>query len=111
MAGKGGVVQIPWYATVLRGDTFQEALAEIAPVALRYGGTAYSVTRSRDDMYKFQQSATFERYEDFLSYWEGPEFQRFRITYGGWFQIPVIYGWHDEVCSGATHFASDSAHI
>ena len=110
MAGKGGVVQIPWYATVLRGDTFQDALAEIAPVAIKYGATAYSVTRSRDDRYRFLQSATFERYEDFLSYWEGPEFQNFRITFGGWFQIPVMYGWNDEVCSGSTHFAAEAIH-
>ena len=108
MAGKGGVVQIPWYATVLRHDTFQEALAELGPVALKYGATAYSITRNRDDRYKFLQSAKFERYEDFTAYWEGPEFQEFRIRYGGWFHIPVLYSWNDEICAGETRFA-DSA--
>ncbi|MEI6446292.1 MAG: hypothetical protein WCO96_00260 [Actinomycetes bacterium] len=105
MAGKGGIVQIPWYATVLRHHTFEDAIAEIAPVALKYGATAYSVTRNRDDRYKFLQSATFERYDDFTAYWEGPEFQEFRFRFGGWFQIPVLYSWNDDVCSGETRFA------
>ena len=55
-----GSVQIPWYATVLRGDKLAEALQEIAPVALRYNATSFAVYRSRDDRYKFLQMATFE---------------------------------------------------
>ena len=55
-----GVVQIPWYATLFRGDQFEAAVAEIAPVAMRYGATDYIVYRNRDDMYKFMQCATFE---------------------------------------------------
>ena len=50
-----GVVQIPWYATLFRGDQFADALEEIAPVAMRYGATEYRVYRNRDDMYKFIQ--------------------------------------------------------
>ena len=50
-----GVVHIPWYATLFRGDKFEEALEEIAPLALRYGATDYAVYRSRDDRYKFLQ--------------------------------------------------------
>ena len=34
-----GVVHIPWYATGFRGDKLEAALAEIAPIALRYGAT------------------------------------------------------------------------
>jgi hypothetical protein len=30
-----GVVHIPWYATLFRGDQFEVALREIAPVSLR----------------------------------------------------------------------------
>ena len=30
-----GVVHIPWYATVFRGDKLEAALAEIAPLALK----------------------------------------------------------------------------
>ena len=44
-----GIVHIPWYATVFRGDKLEAALAEIAPVALRYGATSYAVHRNRDD--------------------------------------------------------------
>ena len=36
---------IPWYATGFRGDSFEEALQEIAPVALRYGATQYWIYR------------------------------------------------------------------
>ena len=55
-----GVVSIPWYATLFRGDRFAEALGEIAPLATRYGATDYRVYRNRDDMYRFNQMATFE---------------------------------------------------
>ena len=44
-----GVVNIPWYATLFRGDRFAEALGEIAPVALRYGASDYTVYRAQDD--------------------------------------------------------------
>jgi len=55
-----GVVHIPWYATVFRGDKFELAMHEIAPVAARYGATDYRVYRQRDDPYRFLQMATFE---------------------------------------------------
>ena len=38
-----GVVNIPWYSTVFRGDRFEAALREIAPISLRYGATDYEV--------------------------------------------------------------------
>jgi hypothetical protein len=34
-----GVVHIPWYATVLREESFAAAVAAGAPIALRYGAT------------------------------------------------------------------------
>ncbi len=71
-----GVVQIPWYATLFRGDRFAEALGEIAPIATRYGATDYRVYRNRDDMYKFNQMATFEGKADFEAYWYGAGVQR-----------------------------------
>ena len=40
-----GIVQIPWYATLFRGDKFEVALAEIAPVALRYASTSCGAAR------------------------------------------------------------------
>ena len=101
MAGGGGVIQIPWYATLFRGDKFEVALMEIAPVALRYGATDFEVYRARDDRYKFLQLATFESKLDFERYWQGEEFVGWRQDYSRWFQVPVVYGFHDLVTSGS----------
>jgi hypothetical protein len=95
-----GIVHIPWYVTVFRGDRFERAVAEIAPLALRYGATDYEVRRSTEDAYKFLQTATFADHGDFYAYWEGPEFVDFRTRYATWFQIPVIYEWHTRVVHG-----------
>ena len=95
-----GIVHIPWYATGLRGDRFEAALAEIAPIALRYGARSYQVFRYRDDRYKFLQTAEFEDKFDFERYWYGPEFQDFRIVCSSWYQVPVVYGWTDLVIAG-----------
>ena len=84
-----GTVIVPWYATGLRGDDFEESLQEVAAAALRYGANSYSVYRSRDDQYSFQQLAAFEEYHDWERYWEGPEMTYFRARYSGWFQVPV----------------------
>ena len=100
-----GVVHVPWYATGFRGDELEAALAEIAPVAMRYGATAYSVYRSRDDRYKFLQTATFENKLDWERYWNGPEFIQWREKYSSWYQIPVLYVWHDMVLSGVSELA------
>ena len=97
-----GVVHIPWYATLFRGDQFEEALHEIAPLALRYGATDFAVYRSRDDRYKFLQLASFEDKVSWEGYWYGPEFNDWRTTHSSWFQIPIIYAWHDLVLSGAS---------
>ena len=95
-----GVIQIPWYATGFRGDSLEEALARIAPVALRYGATDYRLYRSRDDRYQFTQMATFAEKRAFTAYWEGPEFTEFRVLQSGSYQIPVLYGWTDLVVCG-----------
>ena len=96
-----GVVHIPWYATLFRGDKFATALEEIAPVALRYGATEYHVFRSRDDAYRFLQMATFEHKSDFDRYWNGEEFSIWRGDYTSWYQVPVLHTWHDLVVRGA----------
>ena len=98
--GAGGVATIPWYATVFRGDKFALALAEIAPVALRYGASDYSVYRMRDDRYKFVQYATFEDPAGFERYWYGPEFVAWRGDYSSWYQVPVVYTWADLIIHG-----------
>ena len=95
-----GVVQIPWYATVFRGDRLEAALREIAPVALRYGATHFLVYRNRDDAYKFLQTATFDSKVDFEAYWYGPEFTDFRTINSSYYQVPVLYTWADLVIEG-----------
>ena len=95
-----GVVHIPWYATLFRGDRFEVALEEIAPLALRFGATEYAIYRSRDDAYRFLQMATFEHKSDFERYWNGEDFSLWRGDYTGWYQVPVLYTWHDLVARG-----------
>ena len=81
MAGQGnGTVIVPWYATGFRAEGFGAALEEVAAIALRYGADSYAVYRSRDDRYRYQQLAHFERYSDWERYWEGPEMIDFRAT-------------------------------
>ena len=101
MAAGAGVAVIPWYATVFRGDRLEAVVNEIAPVALRYGATEYEVLRSREDRYRFRQSATFERKIDFERYWYGTEFAAFRAEYASWYQVPIVYEWYDRTVRGA----------
>jgi len=95
-----GSVLIPWYATLFRGDQLEAAIREIAPVALRYGATDYIVYRSRDDRYKFSHYATFDNKADWERYWNGPEFIQWRASYSSWYQVPILYVWHDVVAHG-----------
>ncbi len=111
-----GVVHIPWYATFFRGDRFEVALMEIAPVALRYRATDYQVHRSRDDRYRFLQMASFEDKGDFELYWYGEEFSSWRADYSSWFQVPVVYDVGGTIAEGrseieepAVEIAADSA--
>jgi len=106
-----GVVHIPWYATVFRGDKFQAALELIAPIAMRYGATEYQVYRSRDDRYKFLQLATFEDKLDFERYWYGEDFSDWRRDYSSWYQVPVVYAWNELVVSGGLPGREQHEHI
>ena len=96
-----GSVHIPWYATGFRADKLAAALAELAPIALRYGATSYTVYRYRDDRYKFIQAATFPNKADWDAYWNGPEFERFRAVNSSFYQVPVLYQWAEVVAEGA----------
>jgi hypothetical protein len=96
-----GVVHIDWYATVLRQEAFANEVAYVAPLALRYGATQYSVHRSRDDRYKVSQMAWFESKQDWYRYWEGIEMTEFRRRNMGHYQIPINYVWYDELVAGA----------
>jgi hypothetical protein len=103
-----GIVYVPWYATVFRGDKLEAMVAEIAPTALRYGATGYAVHRNRDDAYKILQMATFEHKLDWDRYWTGPEFVHFRAAAQGLFQVPILYSWNDLVIEG--HLNRDGEH-
>jgi hypothetical protein len=103
MAGTGpGVVHIPWYATFFRAERFSEALEEIAPVALRYGATEYTVFQSRDDKYKFLHTISMPDKLSWDRYWLGNEFVNWREEHTSWYQVPVLYVWHDIIATGRT---------
>ncbi len=92
-----GLVHIPWYATLFRGDTFAAAVSEAAEASIRYGATQYRVHRSREDRYRILQMVWFESRLDWERYWEGPEMTALRTNYSGKYQVPVVYAWHDEL--------------
>ncbi len=95
-----GTVHIPWYVTAFRGDKFEIAIREIAPVALRYGATDYAVYRYNDDRYRFLQMASFPGKLEFERYWYGEEFVGWRADFTSWYQVPVLYAWTDLVTAG-----------
>jgi hypothetical protein len=94
-----GVVHIPWYATLFRGDTLAAAVTEVAAASIRYGATQYRVHRSREDAYRILQMVWFESRLEWERYWDGPEMVAFRTQYTGRYQVPVVYAWHDELAS------------
>jgi hypothetical protein len=103
MAGAGSV-HVPWYATALRADALEAGLAEIAPLALRYGATSYAVYRYRDDRYKFLQTATFTDKLEWERYWAGDEFSRWRTVHNSHYQVPILYQWADVAAQGALSY-------
>lgn len=90
-----GFVHIPWYVTTFRGDSFEAAITEFARSAVRYNAKSYEIFRSREDSYKFLQIVEFDDKLDFERYWNGPEFIEFRKKYQSYYQVPVVYTWHD----------------
>lgn len=95
-----GVVHVPFYATGFRGDQIEAALAELAPISTRYGATHYEVSRSRDDPYRFLMTCDFEHKADWEAFYFGPEFTEMRAACTSWYQVPLLYVWHDLVIRG-----------
>ena len=95
------LVWVQWYATVLRQNVFAEAVAEVAPIALRYGATQYQVHVNDDDRYKITQMTWVPNHAAWYSFWEGPEMIEFRARYSGKYQVPIVYAWADEIASGS----------
>ena len=95
------LMRVDWYATVFRKDSFADAVAEVAPVAMRYGATRYQVHVSNDDRYKIAQMTWVPSHEAWYAFWEGPEMVEFRARHLGRYQIPIVYAWADEIASGS----------
>ena len=64
------------------------------------GRRRYAVYRSREDAYRLLQLATFEHKSDMDRYWYGEEFSLWRADYSSWYQVPVVYTWHDLLMRG-----------
>lgn len=95
------LVVVAWYATSLRKTKFAAEVVAAAPIALRYGATEYRVHVSDDDRYKITQMTWIASKEDWYRYWDGPEMIEFRARNMGHYQIPITYGWADEIAAGA----------
>jgi hypothetical protein len=95
------LMTVSWYATTLRQRTFAQDVAEVAPIALRYGATEYRVHVSNDDRYKITQMSWFPKKTDWYRYWDGPEMIEFRARNMGHYQVPIAYAWTDEIAVGA----------
>ena len=111
-----GSVHIPWYATGFRGDKLEAALAEIAPLSLRYGAKKFFVFRGGDDRYRFSLYFEFDSKSDWERFWYSPDFNGWRERYSSWYQIPVVYDWgstvaegHSEIEEPAVELSGDSA--
>ena len=98
-----GIVHLPFYATGFRGDDLAAALEQLTPIATRYGATRYEVFRSRDDRYKLLMVIDFDDKRDWDAFWFGPEFTEMRAACSSWYQVPLLYVWHDVVCRGELH--------
>jgi hypothetical protein len=96
-----GIVHLPWYATGFHGDDLAVALSQLAPISTRYGAKRYEIFRSRDDRYKFLMSIAFDDHHDWDRFWFGGEFTEMRAACNGWFQVPLLYSWQDQVAYGA----------
>ncbi|MGH2889418.1 MAG: hypothetical protein ACRDNJ_07300 [Solirubrobacteraceae bacterium] len=94
------LVWVSWYATILRQESFAAEVARVAPVALRYGATRYQVHVSADDRYRITQMTWISSKTAWYAFWDGPEMIEFRARNAGRYQIPITYGWADELASG-----------
>jgi len=94
------LVWVKWYSTVFRKDRFAEDVALVAPLALRYGATQYSVHVDNDDRYRITQMTWVKSKADWYRYWDGPEMIEFRARNMGRYQVPISYSWADEIAAG-----------
>ncbi len=95
-----GVVHLPVYATGFRGDDIEASLQQLAPLSTNYGATRFDVYRSRDDRYKFLMAIEFDDKGQWDAFWFGPEFTDWRAACSGWYTVPLLYVWNDNVARG-----------
>ena len=106
-----GTIHLPLYATVFRGDSFEEALNEIVPLSLRYGAKRYLVFRGGDDRYKFSCYFDFETKRDWEKFWYSPAFNEWRARYSSWYQVPVVYDWGQTVIEGRSEIEAPAVEV
>ena len=95
------LVWVKWYSTVFRKDAFAADVAQVAPLALRYGATQYAVHVDNDDRYRVTQMTWVPSKTAWYRYWDGPEMIEFRARNMGRYQVPITYSWADEIAAGA----------
>ncbi|MEJ7797460.1 MAG: hypothetical protein WKF42_03100 [Solirubrobacteraceae bacterium] len=103
-----GVVHLPVYATGFRSDDVEVALAQLAPIAVRYGATRYDVYRSRDDRHRFLLTAEFDASKQWEAFWYGEEFTSWRASCSSWYHVPLLYVWNDRFSSGALRATAEA---
>ena len=96
-----GVVNIPWYSTVFRGDRVRGSPArDRAGLACATGRPTSRSCAPTTTATASSSSRTGSAKGDFEAYWYGPEFSEWRADYTSWYQVPVIYSWFDRVIAG-----------
>jgi hypothetical protein len=95
------LVWVSWYATIGRHQSFAEEVAKVAPICLRYGASQYQVQVSNDDRYRITQMTWFRSKSDWYRFWDGPEMIEFRARLSRHYQVPITYGWVDQIAAGS----------
>ena len=85
---------IEWHIHPFRVDRWYEAWKPALERAGSYGATAISLTRSEEDPLHFRQTTVWEDRADFEAYWASDEVSNARQAALGWYNKPLLPGWH-----------------
>jgi len=108
-ADRPGVVEIAWMTNPFRGDKFEEVWEPACELALRFGAKSWALLRSRDEPALFRQLAFFNSHLEFERYWNSEEMAEARIRASGYYQLPVVPHWNDEIGAGVLREAEEGA--
>ena len=103
---ESGPYTFPWYATLFRGEQFEAALLEIAPIALRYGATELPRLPVPRRPLQVPPAGPRSTKLDWEQYWYGAGVLALRAEHSGWYQVPVVYAPAHEIASGALEHES-----